>query len=58
MNFFSTNAFSGTRTMEELRCKCGSEPKVVRKMMDPSRGLTVRMFECQCGERTWTESKG
>jgi hypothetical protein len=57
MNFFSSDKFSGRKTREEPRCKCGAQPRPVRKMMDPVRGLTVRMFECQCGERSWTEDK-
>ena len=27
------------------------------QMMDSTRGLTVRMFKCWCGERTWTEDR-
>ncbi|MGY2901499.1 hypothetical protein ACVWVY_000520 [Bradyrhizobium sp. URHC0002] len=38
-------------------CKCGAQPRQLYKMMDLSRGLTIRRFECQCGKRTWTEDK-
>jgi hypothetical protein len=55
MNYYSSETFSGSKTREERRCGCGAEPRLARKMMDPKRGLTVRVFECQCGERTWTE---
>jgi hypothetical protein len=30
---------------------------IVRKMMDPKTGKTVRMFECRCGARNWTEGE-
>jgi hypothetical protein len=57
MKYFSSEAFTGPKTQEDRRCRCGAQPKVVRKMMDPTRGVMVRMFECQCGERSWTEHK-
>jgi hypothetical protein len=64
MNYFSSdkfsgrkNKFSGRKTREDWPCRCGAQPTLVRKMMDPARGLTVRMFMCQCGERSWTEDK-
>jgi len=25
--------------------------------MDPRNGTTVRIFECQCGQRTWADDK-
>jgi hypothetical protein len=56
MNFYSGDK-KGVQTREEARCKCGAQPELVHKMMDPRRGLTVRMFKCQCGERSWTEGK-
>jgi hypothetical protein len=55
MNYFSNDRFQGSKTHEERRCRCGAQPKLFHKMLDPSRGLTIRMFECGCGERTWTE---
>jgi hypothetical protein len=56
MNFFS-NEFSAPKTLETPQCRCGAQPRVVRKMMDPKTGKTARMFECQCGTRSWTETK-
>jgi hypothetical protein len=52
MNYFNNDKFFGLKTREEQRCKCGAQPDLVRKIMDPVRGLTVRMFECRCGERS------
>jgi hypothetical protein len=37
------------------RCQCGAQPKLAHKMSDPKRGLTVRMFRCDCGVQSWTE---
>jgi len=36
---------------------CGEKPALVRSMLDTLSGRTVRMFECQCGEKTWTEDR-
>ena len=36
---------------------CGEKPALVRSMLDSLSGRTVRMFKCQCGEKTWTEDK-
>jgi len=55
MNYFSNEKFYGAKAHEDRRCRCGAQPKLAHKMMDPRRGLTIRMFECRCGERTWTE---
>jgi hypothetical protein len=51
MNYFSSDKFDG-KTREEYRW-----PKLIHKIMDPRRGLTVRMFQCRCGERKWTEDQ-
>jgi len=39
---------------EAPRCRCGAQPTLVRKMMNPTQGTTVRMLECRCGERAWS----
>jgi hypothetical protein len=36
---------------------CGQQPALIRSMLDPRQGRTVRMFKCQCGEQTWREDK-
>lgn len=43
MNYFSSDQF---------------QPKLVRKMLDPESGSTIRLFECLCGERARVESRG
>jgi hypothetical protein len=57
MNYFSSEKFEGTETREERRCRCGAQPKLSHRMLDSRRGLTIRMFKCTCGERTWTEDR-
>jgi|tagenome__1003787_1003787.scaffolds.fasta_scaffold20875415_2 hypothetical protein len=32
--------------------RCGSQPSVICKMLDPTKGETIRIFKCQCGEMT------
>ena len=51
MNYFSNDKFTGLKTREDAR----SQPKLAYKMMDPTRGVTVRMIRCVCGDRSWTE---
>jgi hypothetical protein len=57
MNFFSGDKFQGSKTREERRCECGAQPRLAYQLMDSRRGLTVRIFQCQCGNRTWTEGR-
>ena len=58
MNYFSSDKLSGVKTRGYTGCKCGAQPRLAHKMMDPKRGVVVRMFECECGERSWAEDKG
>jgi hypothetical protein len=36
---------------------CERKPALVRTMLNPRNGRTVRMFKCECGEQTWSEEK-
>ena len=36
-------------------CRCGEKLALVRVIVDSLTGDTVRLFKCQCGERTWQE---
>jgi hypothetical protein len=56
MDLISSDTYSGSKVREEPPCKCCSQPMIVRKMMDPNTGKTVRMLECRCGARSWTEA--
>jgi hypothetical protein len=51
MNLIS-DPYSSPKPRKARPCKCGAQPMMVRKMMDPKTGKTVRMFECQCGARS------
>ena len=38
------------------RCPaCAAFPSLSRQFMNPRDGKTVRLYECQCGERIWDE---
>jgi hypothetical protein len=40
------------------RClKCGEQRLFSKSMPDPPTGRTFHMFECQCGNRTWTPKR-
>jgi hypothetical protein len=42
--------------MPKDRCpRCNSGSLLVRTMLDPRNGKSVRMFECKCGARTWDD---
>jgi hypothetical protein len=36
---------------------CGGKPALLRTMLNPRNGWTVRMFKCECGEQSWAEDK-
>jgi hypothetical protein len=56
MNLVSSDIIFRPKLREQAACKCGAQATIVRKMMDPKTGKTVRMFECRCGARSWTEA--
>ena len=37
--------------------RCGGVPAIVRTMLNSTTGKTMRMYECTCGERTWSEDR-
>jgi hypothetical protein len=40
------------------RClECGEQPKLTTSMMDPSKGRVLHVFDCNCGNKTWTSEK-
>jgi hypothetical protein len=40
------------------RCTCcGGAMAIVRTMLNSTTGKTIRMFECTCGERAWSEDR-
>ena len=56
MNFLTTEKLTGQEAREDVRCmKCDAQLYIVRRILDPLSGKTIRMFECKCGSRTWSE---
>jgi hypothetical protein len=45
------------RPADTNRCcpLCDEMPRIVRKILDSRTGKTVCMFECKCGEHSWSE---
>jgi hypothetical protein len=42
------------KTAEGRRCSnCGAVASFVGQMLDPTKGRTIRMFRCHCGEQAW-----
>jgi hypothetical protein len=38
------------------RCPaCAAFPRLAQQFMNPRDGKTVRLYECQCGERIWDD---
>jgi hypothetical protein len=37
--------------------RCGGVMAIVRTMLNSTTGKTIRMFECTCGERAWSEDR-
>ncbi|MCA6104366.1 MULTISPECIES: hypothetical protein [Bradyrhizobium] len=35
--------------------RCSDIPELVRAFLDPVGGKTVRLMECKCGERIWSD---
>jgi hypothetical protein len=45
-----------TRKLRELKCeRCGSIPRIAKTILDTRANRTVRIFECECGERIWDD---
>ena len=55
MNFFSTGKPPGKETQDRRCPRCDAQPRLVRQILDPRTGRSIRMFECKCGERTWSD---
>jgi hypothetical protein len=54
-----TKAVRNYRTPEAPRVRicdhCGGSAFIARSMLSIYTGKTVRMFECSCRQRTWSE---
>jgi hypothetical protein len=45
---------SNDTSLRECRF-CNKNLRLLRAVYYPETGETIRMFECDCGERTWDE---
>ena len=53
---FKNEVFSSYRPHSIRLCdQCGKKLAVALTMLNPKNGRTLRMFECGCGDRTWSE---
>ena len=56
MNFYSGGMLSGKETREDARyAKCDAQPKLIHRLLEPRTGKTIRIFECKCGPRSWSD---
>ena len=56
MKFVSSDKLTVEEIREDCRCKkCDAQLYLVRRILDPLSGKTIRMFECKCESRTWSE---
>jgi len=56
---FKNEVFSGYQPHPIGTCiNCGKKLSIALKMLNPTNGHTLRVFKCECGERTWTASVG
>lgn len=37
--------------------RCGAAMAAVRTMLNSTTGKNIRMFECTCGERAWSDDR-
>lgn len=45
-----------TRPESPPRCPaCAAFPHLTAKLLDTQNGRTVRLYQCQCGERIWDD---
>ena len=51
MTFVSSDKLTVKEIREDCRCKkCDAQLYLVRRILDPLSGKTIRMFECKCGK--------
>jgi hypothetical protein len=57
-NEFKNEIFTAYQPNPVRACSyCGAKPVLVRTILDPRQGRTIRMFKCECGEQTWQADK-
>ena len=58
LNTKKKNTFRSSPEIEDRTCfRCGVQPTLISKYLDTRRSVTIRMFECVCGEHSWSEDR-
>jgi hypothetical protein len=56
MELFRADKIGELESNSTKQCRvCGRTLNLIRIVYYPDREATVRVFECECGERTWDE---
>jgi hypothetical protein len=57
MELFRAEKFGDLESNDNSReCRfCNSKLRLIRAVLYPESEETIRMFQCNCGERTWDE---
>jgi hypothetical protein len=56
MELFRAEKIASVEDQSRKRCRfCERRLALVRTIVEPESGVVVHMFECRCGERTWSE---
>lgn len=57
MNLFTAHRFWSKEAHEDRICPRCEEGglRLVQTILDPRKGKTIRIFECQCGECIWDD---
>jgi hypothetical protein len=60
-NAVSVDAFSIKAKIvpgrQPAKCRCGLEPRLLHKLLDPSSGQMISIYKCACGEQAWLANK-
>jgi hypothetical protein len=56
MELFWAEKIGEIESNSKRHCRsCGKMLKLVRTVFCPDREVAIRVFECECGERSWDE---
>ena len=56
MELFLAEKLGELESNATRRCRvCGGKLNLIRTVYHPDRKQAVRLFECECGERTWDD---
>ena len=56
MEVFWAELIAAVEDHSSKKCRvCGEKLTLVSVIMNPDTGAVIHLFECQCGERFWTD---